>query len=187
MKKFIFFSSMFLLLHLTGHTQNNVSTQYFENGNKKSEGVLIGAATISPNDTKQERAEKLSNAVKDGKWFYWYDTGKLRSEEYFDRGSGTGIWRTWYPDGQLSCEINFEKSFAAYWFANGSKQSEGTLLKGKTREGKWNSWHDNGAKNCEGDYKNGQKDGVWLWWNEKGEKTFEEIYKEGTQISIKKY
>lgn len=186
MKKLVFFSTTLLLLNATGQAQNNVSTEYYENGNKKSEGILIGAVSISPNDTKQEQAQKLSNVTKDGKWSYWYDNGKLNSEEYYKNGSGTAIWRSWYPDGQLNSEINFETSRATYWHANGNKQSEGTMLKGINKQGKWVAWHENATKNCEGNYKNGQKEGIWLWWNEKGEKTFEETYQEGTQISLKK-
>lgn len=51
-----------------------------------------------------------------------------------------------------------------------------------SKDGKWEAW-DNGYKNIEGFYKNGQEDGKWVWYNKDGSVYRIVEYKNGKEIS----
>jgi uncharacterized protein len=159
--------------------------EYWPNGNKKSEGIVLGAQTILPGDSKEIQAQKLQNARKDGKWTYWFENGKISGEEHYLEGIQTGLWKTWYENGNPESQLDFQSYKATYWFANGQKQSEGKMYVGFVKDGKWTAWHENGKVNFEGSYKMGKKDGLWTWYNEKGEKISEQLYKDDQLVLTK--
>ncbi len=186
----LLYSTTILLLISGFSFAQQVKTEFYENGTKKSEGVLLGADNDSPQDiekqSKDVRYQKSINAFKDGKWTYWFENGQLSAEQYYNKGEMTGVWKSWYKDGKLGSEVNLTKGTAMYWYANGNKSSEGKMSTGMHHEGNWTGWYENGNKNYEGAYINGQKEGTWKWYNEKGEKLQEEVYKAGALISSKK-
>ena len=47
------------------------------------------------------------------------------------------------------------------------------------KEGVWVGNYENGTKNYEGSWKNGQKDGQWKFWDEKGTLYYIETWKNG--------
>lgn len=164
-------------------TAQNIVTEKWQNGNKKSEGSIIGNTNSVSNETKDQLAQRTSSLIKDGKWSYWFENGTLKSEEYYNKGEMTGTWKSYHENGSIESETNFSTGKAVVFHKNGQKHSEGTMKSGMITIGKWTGYFENGAKNYEGTYNNqGQKDGVWKWWNEKGEVTAEQHFKNGTLV-----
>jgi len=184
MKKIIL-SLTFAAFALSGSSQK-LYTENWDNGKKKSEGILYGATEFPKTDTKQDRAMKMANSLKDGKWQHWYENGTLGAEENYKMGVETGVWRTWFDNGSVSSVTDFESAQSVSYYLNGKKLSEGTMQKGMLKSGTWTGYFENGAKNYEGFYKNGLKDGQWTWWNEKGEQTMVENYSNGVKADAAK-
>jgi antitoxin component YwqK of YwqJK toxin-antitoxin module len=44
------------------------------------------------------------------------------------------------------------------------------------------TWHENGQKKFEGNYKNGEEDGLWIWWDEEGNVTATATYQNGRLV-----
>lgn len=184
MKKLILTAAVFSFL-FAAHAQS-VKTERYANGNKKSEGVIIGDANVSPGTSKEAQARQLESVVKDGAWTTWFENGQKRSEEMYAKGTMIGAWKYFYEDGKTESEIDFSKGTAVYYFKNGSKQSEGGIANGMISVGKWTGYHENGQKNYEGSYNaQGQKDGVWAWWDKDGKFLAEQTFKNGELISKK--
>ena len=67
------------------------------------------------------------------------------------------------------------------WHDNGPKESEGTFKDGDSTD-VWTGWYDNGQKKVVKEYKDGKKDGVWIRWHDNGLKKFEGTYKDDELI-----
>lgn len=182
MKKLIFSVAAFCLF-LTVNAQS-VKTEKYANGNKKSEGVVLGTATVDANASKEVQARQAASIAKDGKWTTWYESGAVRSEENYSNGAMVGSWKFLYENGKTESEIDFTKGTAVYFYQNGTKQSEGGIANGMVTTGKWIGYHDNGQKNYEGSYNaQGQKDGVWSWWDANGKFLAQQTFQNGTIVS----
>jgi len=68
------------------------------------------------------------------------------------------------------------KAFALY--ENGQKESEVNFKDGNF-DGLGVEWYENGQKQSEGNYKDGNFDGLWVEWYENGQKMTEENHKDG--------
>jgi antitoxin component YwqK of YwqJK toxin-antitoxin module len=171
-----------LALFITVNAQEK-KTEYWANGNKKSEGVVLGTAAVNANASKAELARQSASITKDGKWSTWNENGTVRSEEYYSNGSMTGSWKVWYDDGKLESDINFTAGTVSHFYKNGNKHSQGGIKDGMVSTGKWTGYYENGNKNYEGSYNNdGQKDGTWTWYDEKGKVTTTQVYSNGTLV-----
>ncbi|MCX6295781.1 MAG: hypothetical protein NTX97_06900 [Bacteroidetes bacterium] len=180
-KKILFTVSALALFFISNAQEKKVET--WPNGNKKSEGIIIGNGTVDPNASKEVQQRQAVNIVKDGKWSTWFENGTIRTEEYYKNGSMIGAWKVWYDNGQLESDINFTTGQATYFHKNGKKQSEGGIVNGMINTGKWIGYFENGVKNYEGTYtKEGQKDGVWTWYDEKGAVTVVQTYLNGELV-----
>jgi len=180
MKKLIFTLSA-LALFITLNAQEK-KTEYYENGSKKSEGIVLGGS-VDANASKSEQARQSANITRDGKWTNWYENGSVRSEEYYSKGTMTGNWKGWYQNGKLESDINFGTGTAVFYHANGNKHSEGQIKDGMVYTGKWTGYHENGNKNYEGSYTaDGQKDGTWTWYDVNGKMTSTQVYSNGQLV-----
>ena len=47
----------------------------------------------------------------------------------------------------------------------------------------WTYWYENGEKELEGTYKDGELDGLWTDWYENGQNSWYSTYKDGELIS----
>ena len=65
-----------------------------------------------------------------------------------------------------------------HWYENGQKQSEMDWVQGQP-EGLVIEWHENGQKKNEGHWKNGGRHGLSTWWYPDGTKEKEVIYVDG--------
>ena len=181
MKKIIL--TLITLAFAGGLFAENNFVEYYPNGKKKTEGNYNTAVTINESDSKDVKASKLANAIKIGKWSYWYENGQLAAEQYYTTtGSMTGNWKGWYQTGTLELDINFATGDATFYHANGKVESSGKMLDGMIKEGKWTIYHDNGNKNVEGSYVKGQKDGLWIYYDRDGKQSATENWKNGTSV-----
>lgn len=65
---------------------------------------------------------------------------------------------------------------------NEQKFIEGTYDTKQERNGKWTSWFDDGKKNSQGTYVNGELDGKYTVWHPNGNIHYTGQYKKGKQI-----
>ena len=72
-----------------------------------------------------------------------------------------------------------------FYYPNGVKSSEGTLVNGKP-DGYWKSYNEKGVLVSEGNRKNFMLDSVWVFYSNAGEKTVEISYLEGKKHGFKK-
>ena len=70
------------------------------------------------------------------------------------------------------------------WHENGQKEIEGKYKDGE-KDGRWTSWWQHGQKQEEGTYKNGKKDGLWTGRRPNGPIAVEKIYRDGELIDYK--
>jgi antitoxin component YwqK of YwqJK toxin-antitoxin module len=171
------------LLAFISLNAQSVMTTNWPNGSKQSEGVVIGEIRIDPNASKSEQEKNLDAIIKDGKWTSWFEDGKVRSEEYYDKGKMIGEWKMFHENGQVESVINFNTGKAIHYNKKGGISSEGNMAAGMIQTGDWEGYHENGTKNFKGSYnKEGKKDGVWIFWDEKGNVSGEQSFSNGTLI-----
>ncbi len=102
--------------------------------------------------------------------------GKLEKEEKL------------YPDGKVKIEkyykikgnsklLQLEKRF----YPNGAKEMEGEYKDG-VRHGKWVFWYSTGQKWSEGIYKNGKREQEGIVWHPNGKIQIKGIYKDGLMV-----
>ena len=73
------------------------------------------------------------------------------------------------------------KAFALY--ENGQKESEVNFKDGNF-DGLGVEWYENGQKQSEGNYKDGKDDGLWVYWYENGQKMTEGNFKDGKRDGL---
>lgn len=184
MKKIVL--SIALFSFLMAANAQSVKTERYANGNKKSEGMVIGDAQIDNTASKEAQARQAASITKDGNWTTWFENGTVRSEEHYNKGAMVGAWKFYYEDGKTESDINFETGKAVYFFKNGNKQSEGGISNGMVTTGKWTGYHENGQKNFEGSYNaQGQKVGQWNWWDDQGRFLSSQTFNNGTVVPKK--
>jgi len=179
-----------------GENFPKVVTEYYESGQKKTEGTVIG---------KQSRGIY----TKDGLWTYWYQNGKKEKEETYKNGKKReertykngekdGLETLWHKNGQKESEGTFKDGkkdgLWTYWYNYRSydldkgrqKKEERTYKVGKRVGKSVTYWYKTGKKKYEGTYKNGKKDGLWTERYKNGRKKEEKTYKDGKFVSSSK-
>lgn len=181
-----------IILFSASQLSAQVRTTWHQGSHQKaSEGMLINAdpAIFAPGFDqlpKDVQADKLSSAVKDGKWTYWFENGRLSSEEEYQKGKMSGNWRSFSPAGVKVFEVDFNSGKAVYYHDNGSVESEGLMLSGMLQHGAWKGFYPNGKLNFTGSFLNGKKDGVWIFFDESGKKFVEQIFQAGSLLSSRR-
>ncbi|MEX0938744.1 MAG: toxin-antitoxin system YwqK family antitoxin [Pirellulales bacterium] len=181
-----------------------ISQATFENGR------LDGAWTIY--DAKQHIISKWEfvDGQRNGVGTWYYPNGrKLREIAYRD-GDMDGDFLQWNPDGSLAEKVSYQlgRKLAPkteYHQGTQRKKSEGMYLYRKDiikvaddwwncqpaqytkhgkdeRHGRWVSWHENGAKEMEGEFKSDLQVGKFTWWHANGQKMSEGYYEEGKMV-----
>ena len=67
------------------------------------------------------------------------------------------------------------------WYENGQKQYEINYKDGQ-QNGLYKWWYENGQKSSEGPYKDGKPDGVWISYNRDGTVESRRTYKDGVLV-----
>ena len=108
-----------------------------------------------------------------------YDNEQIKVLAEFTDGSVTRL-RQWQENGLPMWDIRYSKGKVSlsdvpleeFWDSNFSLHN-----------GLFTSWHENGQKWSEENYKDGKEDGLQLWWYENGQKDGEEKWKDGKRMS----
>ena len=108
----------------------------------------------------QNQYNKLDeNGLKQGVWIKMWSNGIVKYKGVFKDDKPTGEFKYFYPSGKLKSVMSFSES--------GSKAHN-------------ISYHENGKKMAEGDFKNQKKIGNWKYFSDVDEKLVsEENYKNG--------
>ncbi|HPQ70635.1 MAG TPA: hypothetical protein PKW95_16035 [bacterium] len=94
---------------------NGLWTQWFGNGQKKSEG-------------------EFKNGVKHGPWKTWYDNGLQRGEGNFTAGQQNGKWTFYWENGQKRSEGRYKAGQQdgrwKFWEKSGRRTPRDFVFKG---------------------------------------------------------
>ena len=168
---------------------NGLSTEWFENGQKKKEvtfrrgrkeGMQTGWFT---NGQKSYEQNYLSDQ-RDGLFKSWYANSTLKQEGHYRKGRLYGPFMEWYEDGQKKESWNYKGDLPhgpyQSWYENGNKRNEHSYHEGKTH-GAYLSWHAKGNKRYDGSYQNGEKRGLWILYNEDGSELHRKNYEKAEE------
>jgi len=126
------------------------------------------------------------NDKVDGPSKYWYENGQLKSEHYYNKGVRIGTWKDYYLSGKIQFIQPFDDNgvyngIMVSYFENGQKRIEQELEHGRNKDGvSYKVWFENGDKDAELTYKNGQMI-VRKNWNSRGEFVNHEDFNERTK------
>jgi len=158
--------------------ENGPYVEYYGNGQKELEGHYKNGKREGLWTTWWENGRKANeshykNGELVGSRTSWFETGKKWVEVYWKDGKLLSA-SSWKPDGE-SCPITKMvngSGIIVVWDENGQKEEEGHYKDGE-KDGFWKWWHDNGQKSSEGHYTNGELDGLMTIWCENGQKRWE--------------
>jgi antitoxin component YwqK of YwqJK toxin-antitoxin module len=109
-------------------TQTVYKVVYYENENKREESGF-------------------RDSVNEGKYWLWWDNGKLRETTRKVNGLDEGLTTTYHKNGEI--------------YSQGMSHEGG-------RFGIWTYWWPNGNKRAEAVFSSARSVGVWHYWNENG-------------------
>ncbi len=149
--------------------KNGHFTYYYENGQKKSEGIYVKNKQNNKWIYWHENGQKKSEGAykkgkKDSMWNYWYESGQKKAGGVFSKDRKESEWNYWYEIGKLKSTEIFKHGLIISdvdYFENGRNSYQGNYLHGR-KHGKWTYWNNDGRITLEGNYKNGLKEGEWI-------------------------
>ena len=146
---------------------DGINTQYYENGQKESEG-------------------NYKDGKKEGLHTTWYENGQKEAEYNFKDGMMNGKLTQWEENGckwEEGYYINDKPDKLFGWHENGQKRCEESYKDGEM-DGEWISWYENGQKESEGNYKDGKEEGLHTIWHENGQRAKETNWNNGIRGKI---
>jgi antitoxin component YwqK of YwqJK toxin-antitoxin module len=114
-------------------------------------------------DNKMMVEFDVVNGLKNGEFFLYSVSGKLKAYGYMQNNKNTGTWEYYYDNGQLECTGEFKNDKPI---------------------GKWFWYYENGVRKCEGIYLNGVPEGNWMKYDNDGYPGLLINYYSGEIISI---
>ncbi|EOG6905666.1 toxin-antitoxin system YwqK family antitoxin [Flavobacterium psychrophilum] len=104
---------------------------------------------------------------RDGTWNWFYEDGKIRTEQNFKNNLENGKKIEYYPNQQKQEESTFindkKQGLYSMWFKNGQLQYTCQFNLDK-KNGKEIYYYENGIIQKEGNYINGNKKGKFIWY-----------------------
>lgn len=150
----------------------------------------------------------LINGLKHGKWFEYYECGKIERVYNYEYGVRVSTREHFHEDGRLCCIYNFvnDMKHGEYlkFYKNGNIDMKSNFKYGKKDgteltyyengqlqievshdndifHGKVITYNENGKKKFEGNFKNGKEDGIFIFYDEDGQMS-ETYYKDGEEV-----
>lgn len=125
---------------------------WYPNGNKATEGAYRDYSTMNIPETIMKRGSKLENRTQRSAYLQYLPDEK------------TGVWQGWYENGKQKDYTSYgnegkQDGVAKTWYENGNMESAGVYSNGKIT-GRWDWFHQNGAKATIEEYRNGKVAGL---------------------------
>ena len=163
-------------------------------------GQINGLWTISDGKDRKVLEIEFSNGQRDGKATWWFSNGHKKLQVTYRNGVIDGQRVEWNSESKLISKQTFQngrklakKTFREY---PENKSGEGVFLHAKEvvrtldnfwntqfatytiqgidkKHGHWISWHSNGKRKYEGEFKNNLQVGSFTWWFSNGQKSTE--------------
>ncbi|HPS85049.1 MAG TPA: hypothetical protein PLA88_12065, partial [Bacteroidales bacterium] len=109
--------------------------------------VLIAQIPYSekyPNGKVRIKGRMLTDSTRIGIWKFYYETGELKAEGEYSKGSETGVWKFYYPNGDLWKEEAKVDGEVKAWYAYPDSLEYKGLMKNGKMHGAWEYWWENG-------------------------------------------
>lgn len=136
----------------------------------------------NPEGGKDNEAYFNKDGYRDGKSIYYFASGKIKREAYYEEGSLEGERTTYFANGNISEIVNFtddeEYGMLRTNHINGTKKFSGYFEYGD-RQGEHISYNIFGTPEVSYYYLNNQQDGYTVYYSANGKKDFEEQYYQG--------
>ncbi|MEM7161347.1 MAG: hypothetical protein AAF487_02800 [Bacteroidota bacterium] len=173
---------------------SGASTEWYDNGQIKSEGVYWKGVRDGEWKEYTEEGQVTLEAFYDRSKFAgdvtkYYATGEKKSTGTYLLGKKdllTGEFKEWYINGNRKFEGNYikgEKSGICRWFYKDGQLQKEAVYEKDNYAGFVREFYPDGSKKIEGEYakgvNQGLKNGAWKVWNEDGELIKNEKYKNG--------
>jgi antitoxin component YwqK of YwqJK toxin-antitoxin module len=132
---------------------------------------------------RKKVANYNQNGILNGKQMYFYsgETENIESIQYYINGKRDGKWNWFYESGKVSTEQNFkndlENGMKINFYPNEIKQDESTYINNK-KHGKYSMWFKNGQLKYTCEYILDKKNGKEFYYFENGQ-----IQKEGNYVN----
>ncbi len=145
---------IFLLMIFVGllTSCSHTKTEYWPNGNKKSEIGLTG--------------EKYEGPAK-----YWHENGNIQTSCTYKNGLIEGKLQSYYPTGAVQAEQHFTlgvlNGSAKSWDVSRNLISEANYRNG-ILHGRFVEYYPGKTLRLEGNYVNGDHDGLWIYYDPSG-------------------
>jgi antitoxin component YwqK of YwqJK toxin-antitoxin module len=151
-----FFATVFLaLLSSLIFKNKEVYQDHYKNNLLLKDGVIFVEGESFPFtgrmldtlDNKMMVEFDVVNGLKNGEFFLYSVSGKLKAYGIMENNKNTGTWEYYYDNGQLECKGEFKNDKPI---------------------GKWFWYYENGVRKCEGIYLNGVPEGNWMKYDNDG-------------------
>ena len=123
------------------------------------------------------------------KTFFYFEDGKLQSEQYFKKGQPDSIQAIYFPSGKKYKETWFalgkRNGDERSWYENGQLKSEAHYTNDMP-EGKVVNYYEDGKLSAEAVFKNGKKEGEDISYFASGAKKFLKTFVAGTATGPEK-
>lgn len=134
------------------------------------DGFEAGPWTFYGETGAVERTGDFHRGLASMRWTGYYPDGAVRSEGFRWQGDAVGLWQYWGEDDTAYAKLfplpeGLALAFEAW--GDGSARREG-FLDGRSKVGRWVTYHTNGTVRAEGGFDNGRATGVWRFWSPEG-------------------
>ncbi|MCX6305148.1 MAG: toxin-antitoxin system YwqK family antitoxin [Bacteroidetes bacterium] len=145
---------------------SRTKTEYWPNGNKKSEihtdgDKYEGAASYWYDDGTLQNSCNYRNNLVDGVLRSYYPSGRIQAEQYFTGGKLNGTVKSWDKEGNLQSEAHYRNDVI---------------------HGRYAEYYENKALKLEGNYLDGDHEGLWLYYDPSGMIVGEGNFTRGTGV-----
>ncbi len=158
-------SQLLFTTNKSDYIELNTTYEYYDNGQVKSEGQLIGD-------------------IKVGRWIYYHDNGRIQEIGAYLNNKEIGQWTCFYPDGNKRQEGSYKDGklddLWTYYYSDGNKEKEGSYKDGKL-DGQWNYYFPKVQLFSQVSFNSGKVSSNWKIYNTDG-KFLNEITTENINI-----
>ncbi len=151
--------------------------EFYRLGQRDSLGQWQGRVVDFFNDGRVQMKGSYRDNLRSGVFLYYSDHNTYTSVGRCENGAPVGKWEYFHNNGKLKSEEYYNQgNFVKNWWDEFGNQ----LI--RDGEGQWIEYHDNGKVAEEGSVKGGKREGRWYGLHDDGSMYFEEYYRIGRLI-----